>query len=53
MILALPLLAVVAVTDPRPPIVELALAGQLRPALAAAERALAGEPERARQLGLD
>lgn len=53
MILALPLLAVVAVTDPRPPIVGLALAGQLRPALAATERALAGEPERARQLGLD
>ncbi len=53
MILAPALLAVLAVADPRPPIVELVLADELAPALAATERALAQEPGRSRALGLD
>ncbi len=53
MTLALPLLLAVAVVDPRPQIVHLALEGQLRPALAATENALAADPERGRALGLD
>lgn len=42
-----------AQTDPRPAIVELAMAGRSRPALLRAESTLASDPQRARALGID
>lgn len=53
MMLALALAATLAVADPRPPIVELALAGETARALEMAERALDEDPRGARSLGLD
>jgi soluble lytic murein transglycosylase len=53
MTFALPLVLAATLADPRAPIVELVVAGELRPALAAADRALEAAPALGRAVGID